>query len=218
MKSLLLCLALAALPVCAGQPGAKLVPIALYTQFHSQPPAAVIQSLKAEVDSIMAPMGLSFLWLNLSASDGKQVSVELAVIDFKGRCDVAGLAAHDSNPGALGWTHMSDGTILPFADVDCSAVRSFVQRELLAARPEDREQIFGRALGRVLAHELYHIFANTTRHGSEGVARESYSVQDLLAADFQFQEKESSALINSKAHAALSAASTDESDTAFHRP
>jgi hypothetical protein len=42
----------------------------------------------------------------------------------------------------------------------------------------------------VVAHELYHIFANTMRHGS-GVSKESYSVQDLLSDDFQFQAKES---------------------------
>jgi len=210
MKSLLFCLVLAVLPVWGGQLGARLVPIALYTQFQSQPPAAMLESLQAEVQSIMAPMGLNFLWLNLAASDGKQVSVELAVINFKGRCDVAGLTPHDSNPGPLGWTHMSDGVILPFADVDCSAVRGFVQRELLAIRPDDRAPAFGRALGRVLAHELYHIFANTTRHGSDGVAREFYSVQDLLAADFHFQARESNALINSKAYAALEAGSSGE--------
>ena len=43
----------------------------------------------------------------------------------------------------------------------------------------------------MLAHELYHIFANTLRHGSLGVAKESYSVQDLLSDDFRFEMKES---------------------------
>ena len=165
-------------------------------------------------------MGLNFHWVSLSSSDGKQVAVELAVINFKGRCDVANLVAHDSNPGALGWTHMSDGAILPFADVDCSAIRSFVQKELLFIRPQDREQVFGRALGRVLAHELYHIFANTTRHGTNGVAREFYGVHDLLSADFQFEARESMALISGKAHAALAgtaaAVNTEEAEPA-HR-
>jgi hypothetical protein len=220
MKLLVFCLALALLPVSGAQPGATLAPITLYTQFHQQPPPALLESLQTEVQSIMAPMGLNFQWLSLSTSDGKKVAVELAVINFKGRCDVAGLVAHDSNPGALGWTHMSDGAILPFADVDCSAVRSFLQKELLFIRPQDREQVLGRALGRVLAHELYHIFANTTRHGSNGVGREFYGVQDLLSADFQFQSRESMALINSKAHAALSnapaASNTEEAELA-HR-
>jgi hypothetical protein len=70
-------------------------------------------------------------------------------------------------------------------------VREFVQPTLLTYPLEDREERYGRALGRVLAHELYHIFANTMRHASMGVAKGSYSVQDLLSDDFQFESKES---------------------------
>jgi len=203
MKPLFLCLALAALPAFGGQHGGALAPIALYTQFIQQPPAAVVASLEAEVGSIMAPMGLRFDWRPLADSNGSQVSVELAVINFKGRCDLAGLSPHESTAAPLGWTHISEGVILPFADVDCDAVRGFIQKQLLRVPAQDREQDFGRALGRVLAHELYHIFANTTRHGSDGVGREYYNVQDLLTADFQFEARESAALKNSQAHTAL---------------
>jgi len=210
MKPLFLCLALAAVPSFGGQQGAQLAPVALYTQFYVQPPAAVVDSIEAEVASIMAPMGLHFEWRDLVSSNGSQISVELAVINFKGRCDVAALSPHDSNPGPLGWTHISEGVILPFADVDCDAVRGFIQKQLLMVRAEDREQAFGRALGRVLAHELYHIFANTTRHGSDGVGREYYNADDLLTADFQFEARESAALKNGKARMALTNAAEIE--------
>ena len=215
MKGLLLGCAMAVLPLCAQNEG-EVAPILLYTQFVEPPPAAVLDSLHGEVQAIMAPMGMKFRWLDLNASDGKQVSVELAVIGFKGRCDVDGLTRHDSNLGALGWTHISDGVILPFANVDCSAVRSFIQRELLDTRVQKRAAVFGRALGRVLAHELYHIFANTTRHGSDGVARQFYSVHDLLTSDFQFEARESQALLHSRAHAALVAARPLPADDAEH--
>lgn len=209
--------ALAALPLSGAQNGTELAPIALYTQFAEQPPAAVREAMQDEARSIMAPMGLKFQWMNLAESNGKQVSVELAVIEFSGRCDVAGLSSHDQNSGPLGWTHISDGVILPFANVDCAAVRSLIQRELRDTRLQTRAATFGRALGRVLAHELYHIFANTTRHGSDGVAREFYRVRDLLSADFQFQAKEFTALINSKAHAALVNASAGLVEDSEHR-
>jgi hypothetical protein len=212
MKSFSLCFALAVLPAFAGQREAVLPPIALYTQFLQEVPAAVVESLETEVAAIMAPMGLHFNWRDLAATSGSQVSVELAVISFKGRCNVAGLTPHDSSSGVLGWTHISDGVILPFADVDCDAVRGFIQKQLLAVRMEDRAPAFGRALGRVLAHELYHIFANTTHHGTEGVARESYNAQDLLAPDFQFEARESMALINGKAHLALANAAAAEAE------
>jgi hypothetical protein len=101
---------------------------------------------------------------------------------------------------------VSDGQILPFTDVSCDRVREFVQSGLLAFRAENREEKYGRALGRVLAHELYHIFANTMRHGSMGVAKQSYNVQDLLADDFQFQAKESRMLQTSRPRPAVDGA------------
>jgi hypothetical protein len=203
MKSLFLCLALAVLPAFGEQPSATPAPIALYIEFHQDPPAAVLSALQDEVDSIMEPMGLHFEWRSLANNHGTEVSVELAVVTFKGRCDVEGPLPHSSSPGALGWTHISDGAILPFADVDCDGIRNFLGTQLLAYRPQDRETAYGRAMGRVLAHELYHIFANTTRHGSIGVGKPMYTVQDLLASDFRFEDREAVALKASKAHAAV---------------
>jgi len=141
----------------------------------------------------MSPLGFHFEWRNLNVNRGNDVSVELAVITVKGHCDIAGLSNRSQVEGSLGFTHLSDGQILPFTEINCDRVRHFVQGELLAMPADDREYAFGRALGRVLAHELYHIFANTTRHGS-GVAKESYTVHDLVCDDFLFQQRESQIL------------------------
>jgi hypothetical protein len=84
--------------------------------------------------------------------------------------------------------------ILPFSDVDCDRIRAFIRRGLLSLPEGDREAIFGRAMGRVLAHELYHVFAKTGRHGSRGIGKAAYSVQELLSPNFRFQERESRAL------------------------
>ncbi len=71
--------------------------------------------------------------------------------------------------------------ILPFSEVDCDGLRVFLQRGLLGLRAQDRALAYGRAVGRVLAHELYHIFADTKHHGSCGIAKEAFSSQDLLS-------------------------------------
>ena len=204
MKALLVGLALAVLPALAQQPGPPIAPVALYTSFpEQQPPPAVLQSLQDEVESIMTSANLRFEWRALEGNRGDEVAVELAVLTFHGRCDVEGLVAHSLHKGALGWTHVSDGVILPFSEVDCDGVRNFLSNGLLALRPADRAAAYGRALGRVLAHELYHIFADTRHHGSCGVAKEAYSAPDLLGATFQFQDRESRALRTSKAHTLL---------------
>jgi len=211
MRFMSVALLLAVSPAFGGQRGATLAPIALYSQFEQQPPAAVLQAIRGELSSIMAPLGLRFVWHQLNAAHSEEVSVELAVVTFKGSCDTSRVTARPVRTGALGWTHVSEGTILPFADIDCDGIRSFLQVGLIAARAQVRDDLYGRAVGRVLAHELYHIFANTQHHGAGGVGKAAYTVDNLLDNGFQFDEKESMALLTSKAHEILSAAGEDSS-------
>jgi hypothetical protein len=205
---ILLFLTLCALPAFGGEPRpVRIAPVSLYAQFQVEPPEAVMDALREELATIMAPLGLHFKWRALAGVRGNEVSVELAVLTFKGRCDVHDLVLRTGVPGALGWTHVSDGAILPFADVDCDRLRGFVQKDLLSFDADEREAVFGRALGRVVAHELYHIFANTSRHGSDGVAKAAYTVQELLTEEFQFEGRESREMRSSKAHQILERAS-----------
>jgi hypothetical protein len=204
MKLFLLGLALAALPALSEPRVIRAAPITLYTNFLQQnPPPAVLEALQDELAGIMTPIGLRFDWRSLAASEGREVSVELAVITFRGGCDVENLAPFSAMPGALGWTHVSDGAILPFSEIDCDGIRHFLQGDLLHVRKEDREEVFGRALARVLAHELYHIFANTQQHGSWGVGKAAYSIQELLSHTFRFEHRETNALRAGKAKALL---------------
>ena len=204
MKALwIVVLTLAVLPAFGQQAGVPIAPIALYTSFQKEPPPAVLEALQDEVESLMSKAGLRFEWRTLSGPQSEEVSVELAVVTFKGRCDTENLLSRSVHAGALGWTHVSDGVILPFSDVDCDGVRKFLQRGLIAVRPAERAVAYGRAIGRVLAHELYHIFADTRQHATLGVAKEAYSVQDLLADNFQFEAHESNVLKTSKIHALL---------------
>jgi hypothetical protein len=176
-------------------------PVALYMSFQQSPPPAVLTALQDEVESIMGPLGMHMEWRALASARGNEVSSELAVITFKGHCDTGGLMPRSAQPGALGWTHVSDGVILPFSDIDCDRIRVFLQRELLFLRPDSREEAYGRAIGRVLAHELYHIFAQTAHHASDGVAKSAYTVQELLSDGFLFDEHDAFALRGSVSRA-----------------
>jgi hypothetical protein len=171
----------AALPA-PGQVGS----IALYTEFEHQPSPVVVQALREEVASLMAPGGLRFEWRALPADD-RQVTMELAVVAFKGQCGLLSPAGNFQPEDRLGWSHMSDGVMLPFADVDCGAVRAFVDKSLNGMPAQSREKIFGRAIGRVLAHELLHVFARTAHHSSHGVDQPAFSVDELLADRLVFE-------------------------------
>jgi len=192
-KTVVLSLLLAALPA-VGQERRVDPPIALYTNFQQPVPPTVLQTLQDELEKVMEPAMMHLEWRSLAGVSGSEVSSELAVVKFLGRCDAEGLTMKTEHPGALGWTHVSDGVILPFADVDCDRVRVFVQKELMFIHASEREQVYGRAIARVMAHELYHIFTQTAHHSSEGVGKSAFTVQELLSDDFQFQGKEASML------------------------
>lgn len=205
MKPALLSLLFLALP--AAQPSnaqePQDLPAILYTTFQQPASPAVVAALEDEVEAVMGQLGRHYEWRSLKGARGNEVSSELAVLTFKGHCDLELLQPKEIQPGALGWTHMSDGVILPFSDIDCDRIRGFVQKQLLRTPSLDREVTFGRALGRVVAHELYHIFANTVHHGSDGVGKSAYTVQELLTDEFRFEEREGGALrVTGKAPAA----------------
>jgi len=160
---------------------------ALYTEFENRPAPAVAQAIHDEVESLMTPNGLRFEWESLPAND-QRVWMELAVVKFSGRCEVLPFAAVSHADRRLGWTHMEGGEVLPFAEVDCEAIRAYIMKDLLRESPPSREKFFGRAIGRVAAHELLHIFARTAEHTSHGVGQPTLSVADLMADRLVFDE------------------------------
>ena len=178
--------------------------ITVYTQFAKPYSAISLDEMKHEMAAIMSPLGLDFSWRSLKNATGSEVSAELVVVTFQGSCEMDDVVnSHGGNVGALGWTHVSDGTVLPFSDVDCDKIRRFIAPEVRGLDSSHRSMAYGRAIGRVLAHELYHVFTNTTRHASWGVAKSCYSSHDLVADHFEFQEKDTKALRNGNLKALL---------------
>jgi hypothetical protein len=180
---------LGALPLFAGGRPVIYSQVTLYTAFQQAPPDSVVASIQSELASIMLPAGLHFDWYPLNEAGGR-VSSQLAVVHFKGQCDAQDIRPEWGYPGPLGWTHVSDGEILPFIDVNCEGVRLFVQRSLVGLPVPSRDAAYGRAVARVLAHELYHFLANTKGHASGGLAKAAYSVEELLGETFRFGRRE----------------------------
>jgi hypothetical protein len=65
----------------------------------------------------------------------------------------------------------------------------------IATEPRaQREYTYGRAIARLLAHEIYHIVAQTREHTRAGIAKEHFSANDLLAEHFEFEPSTSAAM------------------------
>jgi len=149
-----------------------------------RPSPAILKAMRQEAQSAIEPSGVRLSWRSQDLGGG-DVSGQVAIVEMRGRCSTAahlstspfGFTA-EAEP--LGQTHVADGKVLPFADLLCDAVHRLVDANLRAARSNQREELLGRALGRVLAHELYHILARTADHGRDGLSRPEQSGVDLL--------------------------------------
>ena len=186
-------LAMSVLPLFADGWDGKAAPVVLYADFQQTPSDSVLKATQDELAQVMSPAGLHFVWYPLSDA-GERASARLAVIRFKGECDSRRLYPQQERLGPFGSTHVSGGKILPFIEINCESLRAFVQRDLLRVPQDKREAIFGRAVARVLAHELYHLLANTQSHARSGIAQAYYSVAELLAQSLHFGRKECEAL------------------------
>jgi hypothetical protein len=175
---------------CQGGSAQPLQPTAPVTVFltGSSVPAAVLQGLERATESAFAPSGVKLSWMEGRLPD-TGVDGRLVVVRLEGQCRSTwpdSAKPLTTRPAVLAQTHIADGRVLPFADVLCDAVRQLVAADLKAAAARDRDGLFGRALGRVAAHELYHILLRTTEHTHTALSRAEQSAPDLLTSQAAF--------------------------------
>ena len=126
----------------------------------------------------------------------------LVVLKFKGKCKVENWAQQPESstfaPGdtqALGSTQVQNGHVLPFSEVKCDAVKQALSYLRPGANQSEKQKALGLVMGRVVAHELYHILARTTGHATRGLARAAESLQDLVSGpEIPFRAEDSEAI------------------------
>lgn len=174
--------------------------VVVFMDFDSKPEGASIEAMKKEADDLLKSSGIALDWKMLSGNHGTETSPGLVVVKFRGRCRVEAWQqlGKDEAPAStqtLGFTRVTNGHVLPFSEIECDQIRKALNYIAPGSTPMQRQKAFGLAMGRVVAHELYHILARTTSHGEEGLAKASQSLRDLVTAPaIAFQEKDSRAI------------------------
>ena len=164
--------------------------VAVFLESDHNAPALVLSSLQREMADIVAPAGIHIYWHAMQASEFTQVYERIARVRLGGDCRANALSSGSAKSEPLGETQVIEGKVLPIALIRCDAVRRLIGRDLLAARADQKDELLGRALGRVMAHELFHILLRTTDHGHDGLARAAQSNGDLVADRRRFSERE----------------------------
>ena len=166
---------------------------------------ATLTAMQRELESIMRACSLDIQWRLLDTSTSQETFNNLVVARFRGKCQGDAPEALAPRPKTLGLTHLSEGEILPFSEVNCDRVRNFVQPKLTHENRFRVDQLLGRALGRVLAHELYHMLARTGVHGHTGVAKPVLTPNDLVSGQLRLEDAQSEGIRRSLRQAGLPA-------------
>jgi hypothetical protein len=158
-------------------------PVAVLLQFDEPYSQPAVEAMQREASSIMLPAGYRLEWHLIEPELASREYADLVVVHFRGNCDAGSANGSIQNGEALGSTAISDGRVLPFSEVQCDRVR----RLLAGAASRGSAGILGRALGRIVAHEMFHMLAATDQHGKRGVARPSYTTEELVSSrEFRF--------------------------------
>ena len=168
--------------VCAH---AQTRPLVVYPGHGKTLDSLANDSLQQELKRLVAPAGIDLTWrTNADRTQTHEEAGQLIVGDFAGNCSVDSLSnAQVASPAkfTLAEASVSEGRVLPYFTVDCNRVVRTLIPMLQPLSPPMRQTILGRALARVIAHEIYHILAETIGHDDAGLAKAKLTFHDLTA-------------------------------------
>jgi hypothetical protein len=169
---------------CLGLPSAFGEGITIVLDFQGPRSEPSIAEMKREFAGIMkdSAMRFDFRWRSEAS---KEALSDLLVVRFTGKCVLDPVRYLYDERGPMAFTYSTDGVVQPFSEVACDKVTSAVRSAMSGGDFANADVLLGRALGRVLAHEVVHILSKSGAHGRTGVARTSLSGSQLIAPELR---------------------------------
>jgi hypothetical protein len=181
---------LAVVPCRAGSDDPANSELVLYLRTGLPQALHTVDIMKSEVALLMQSAGYRVVWRN-AHSKSDSTAATLIVVQLLGACSVPAGSSASDGPAAdtrtLAFTAVSDDVVLPFSTINCQALSRVVWPSLAPEPGARRDFLYGRAMARLLAHELYHILANTRDHERDGIAKSHFTFTDLLTERFEFE-------------------------------
>lgn len=156
--------------------------------FQTAPSDQSIAGMKREFEEILKPAALKLDYK--TRRQAEQIESEnLVVVRFTGAC-VLKPASDPAEAGALGFSYTMDGRVQPFGEIDCDRVIRAVSSAMSAVDYLRSDQLLGRALGRVLAHEVVHMLSRSTDHARDGLAYKELTGKQLIALELHLDARD----------------------------
>jgi hypothetical protein len=171
--------------------------LAVIVSYDSIPSEGTVRALHQEIQAIFKIDSARIVWRELGQMDTRESFDHLVVAHFTGNCEMLSQGAAEPRHHPLGFTHVSDGKVIPFLQIDCDTIAALLGPAKVVEPAARREALFGRALARVLGHEMYHIIGETQGHNKHGLAKPALTAQELIS-DWLGFEKEDLDLIEEK--------------------
>jgi hypothetical protein len=182
---------------CAsGQESHPLQTLAILFQFDHPYANRALAETQRELDTLIKGADVKLEWHDRSHPQPGSSFPNIVVLDFQGSCDPRSKSIFEGPlDGWLARMHISDGVVLPFGEVNCDLIRALMSDGTQKDKPSDKG--FGRAMARVLAHELYHFITQSTEHAALGLIKPSFSRKDLELGGLSLDRQELSQLAKS---------------------
>ena len=148
-----------------------------------------VAEMKREFAGIMKDTAVRFDFRSRSQASQESLS-DLVLVRFKGKCVLDPVGYLYDERGPMAFTYSTDGAVQPFSEVACDKVTSAVRSAMSGGDYANADLLLGRALGRVLAHEVVHMLAKSGAHGHTGVARTALSGSQLIAPELRLEPED----------------------------
>src|SRR5271165_116793 len=168
-----------ALPVAAIPPSND-ADVTVIVNFKGSYSAPAIKEMQREAGEIIKTSGIRLGW-RLRSEAADSTFNDLVVMTFKGACVFNPMPMLVDELGPYAITRTTGGEVQPFGEVDCDHVVSSMHSAMSGADYAKADILLGRALGRIVAHELVHMLTKSKQHGKEGVERAALSARQLIA-------------------------------------
>jgi hypothetical protein len=147
--------------------------------FKQTQSSRVVEEMKRSTEEILAGSGVHLDW-RMRADVGTETFPELVLVTFKGSCTIDSHTQTVFLPGPLASTRVTEGQVQPFADIYCDNIAALTRAAINSGAFGNADPSMGRAVGKVLAHELMHMITKSEAHGAAGIAKPALTGRQLV--------------------------------------
>lgn len=181
----------AGLVSAAGLPRDIRAPVTVVLDFEEPHSDVSLEAMRQEVQRLLGEAGLRVDFRLKRELPAHPDFPDLVLFKMRGSCTMTTWhpgASFDDQRTPLAMTYAENGQLLHFGEVACDRVRESLQRVLGPANGRKYESVLGNALGLIMAHEMYHMLANTKAHTKQGVTKQALSARELLNSDLSLPQ------------------------------